>query len=276
MTIAPRWLHTLLVAPIFLAGCGNTGEAERARIELTGSSTVAPVAAELAEAFEAKHPEARVTVQAGGSARGIMDARRGLVDLGMASRGLTAAERKELTAFTIARDGIAVIVHEDNAVDALAHDAVRRIFAGRVERWSAVGGADAPITVVNKAEGRGTHEVFLRHFALESPAIEADVVIGDNQQAIKTVAGNPGAVGYVSVGAAAAAAERGVAIRPLSAHGVAPTVERVAAGAFPISRPLNLVAQGPPEGPAARFLDFARSERAHAIIRSHRYAPAGE
>ena len=55
------------------------------------------------------------------------------------------------------------------------------------------------MTVVNKAEGRSTLELFLDYFKLKSPDVQADVVIGDNEQGIKTVAGNPNAIGYVSI-----------------------------------------------------------------------------
>ena len=50
----------------------------------------------------------------------------------------------------------------------------------------------------NKAAGRATLEVFIKYFGLDEKAIEADVVVGDNEQAVKTVAGNPHSLGYVS------------------------------------------------------------------------------
>ena len=48
--------------------------------------------------------------------------------------------------------------------------------------------------MVNKAEGRSTLELFLHHFGLKNSEIKAQVVIGDNQQGIKTVAGNVNAM----------------------------------------------------------------------------------
>ena len=65
-----------------------------------------------------------------------------------------------------------------------------------------LGGHDAPITVVNKAEGRSTLELFTNYFKLMNSDIKAHVVIGDNEQGIKTVAGNPNSIGYVSIGTA--------------------------------------------------------------------------
>ncbi|MEZ4463171.1 MAG: substrate-binding domain-containing protein [bacterium] len=70
-------------------------------------------------------------VQAGGSSRGIADARQGAADVGMVSRALKA-EEGDLTATPIARDGIALIVHRDNPIAALSADQV-------VPRSTAVG-----------------------------------------------------------------------------------------------------------------------------------------
>lgn len=73
------------------------------RLIITGSSTIAPLAGEIAKQFESLHPGVRVDVQSGGSSRGT-------VDIGMASRALKPAE-SDLTDYTIARDGVTLIVH---------------------------------------------------------------------------------------------------------------------------------------------------------------------
>ena len=52
-------------------------------------------------------------VQTGGSARGINDARKGTADIGMVSRALKP-EEKDLHAYTIALDGVGIILHASN------------------------------------------------------------------------------------------------------------------------------------------------------------------
>ncbi|MFQ5655795.1 MAG: phosphate ABC transporter substrate-binding protein, partial [Planctomycetota bacterium] len=195
------------------------GDRLRGRLVITGSSTIAPLAAEVGKRFEGLHPGVRVDVQTGGSSRGIADAREGLADIGMVSRALKEEER-DLLAFLIARDGICTIVHRSNPVDLLTDRQVVEIFTGRITSWKQVGGRASAITVVNKAEGRSTLELFLRHFRLMNSEIEAHVVIGDNEQGIKTVAGNPGAIGYVSIGTAEYDAAHGIPIKLLPVGGV--------------------------------------------------------
>ena len=277
------WVQWAALAVAFLlAGCGGIdrvatenpeGSAQlEGKLVLTGSSTVAPLMAEIGRRFEEQHPGVRIDVQTGGSSRGIADARSGAADLGMISRGLSA-EEGDLQAFTVAQDGICLIVHAENPVQSLSTEQVRAIYTGAVNDWRDVGGEDGPITVVNKAEGRATLEVFQKFFGLTSEEIEADVVIGDNQQGIKTVAGSSSALGYVSIGAADYEVGRGTPIKLLDFGEAQATPETVAHGEFPISRPLNLVVREAPAGLVAAFVEFARSPTVHDLIEAQFFVP---
>ena len=71
------------------------------------------------------------------SSRGVNDARSGLADIGMASRSLSATESDlPPVPATIARDGIAIIVHRDNPVRTLP------VPNGRHRRRLSGGGGD--------------------------------------------------------------------------------------------------------------------------------------
>lgn len=242
------------------------------KLVITGSSTIAPLAAEIGKRFEKQNPDVRVDVQSGGSSRGVNDARNGLADIGMASRALKA-EENDLKNFTIALDGIGVILHKENPVKTLTDQQVIDIYTGKITNWKDVGGKDVRITVVNKAEGRSTLELFLHHYKLKNSDIKPQVVIGDNQQGIKTVAGNSGAIGYVSVGTAEFESGNGAPIKLLPMDGVAATVENVRNGSFPLSRPLNLVTKTAPQGLAKRFIDFASSKEVYDIVEAQYFVP---
>lgn len=271
MTAAlPRGLRLITLAAFLLALVPVPAADQR--LVLTGSSTVAPLAAEIGKRFEARHPGVRVDVQTGGSSRGIQDVRNGLADIGMVSRALKDSER-DLQAHSIALDGISVIVHRDNPVSTLSDPQIAAVFTGRLSNWRDLGGPDRRITVVNKAEGRSTLELFLAHFGLKNSDIEAHVVIGDNQQGIKTVAGNPGAIGYVSIGSAESQAALGTPIKLLPVTGVSASAENVRAARHPLARTLNLVTLGEPGGIAARFIEFARSAEVHDLVEAEHFAP---
>lgn len=269
-------LLVLGLLPAFFSGCTSDDSVENEnQIVLTGSSTIAPLVAEIAKDFEALHPGVRIDVQSGGSSRGVADTRRGLADIGMVSRDLKN-EEGDLTAFTIARDGVGVIVHRDNPVDSLSDEQIVAIYTNRINNWNEVGGPDAPITVVNKAEGRSTLELFVEHFQLDNKQIQADTIIGDNEQGIKTIAGNPNAIGYVSIGTAEYDATHDIPIKLLPLSGVAASIENVRSGTFPLARPLNLVVKNKPTGVTAEFIEFARSREVHPIILEQYFVPLSQ
>lgn len=242
------------------------------KLVITGSSTVAPLVSEIGKRFEQKHSQVRVNVQTGGSSRGVADARRGTADIGMASRALKPSE-SDLLSHTIAYDGICVILNSQNPIDELTEQQIVDIYTGQIANWSEVGGNDAKITVINKSQGRSTLELFLKQFELEAPQVEADVIIGDNEQGIKTVSGNANAIGYVSVGAAEYSAETGVPIKLLPLQGVEASIKNVADGSFPLNRALNLITKEPPQGLKKAFINYARSPTVHDLVRELYFVP---
>lgn len=256
------------------ASRGNSSTTEQAqKLIITGSSTVGPLVSEMGKRFEAQNPEFRVDVQTGGSSRGLSDTEQGLADIGMVSRELKDGEIEGRRVFTIALDGVSPIVNADNPLTEIDRQQVIEIYTGKIANWQEITGKDAPITVVNKSEGHSTLELFLKHFQLEPEQVEATVIIGDNQQGIKTVAGNVDAIGYVSIGAASYSIEQDVPIKLLKLDGVEAKVETVIDGSFPLSRPLNLVTQGEPNPLAREFLDFVLAEENHDLIRAQNFVP---
>lgn len=257
------------IALMGLVACSNNDSTQT--LTLTGSSTVAPVASEIAKRYEEANPDVRVNVQTGGSSQDLADARSGVADIGMVSRSLTE-EESDLIANTIARDGITIIVNRENPIDSLSTEEIVDIYTGEIENWQEVEGEDRPITVVNKAEGRATLAVFLEFLDLNNQQIEPDQIIGDNQQGIQTVAGNPSAIGYVSIGAAEFHRDEGTAISLVAIDGVEPSSDAVSQGEFPISRPLNFVTNGEPTG-SEDFITFAQSSQVHDTIQDQFFVP---
>lgn len=263
----------LVCLGIFISGCGTHETTQT--ITLTGSSTIAPLAAELGKRFEEQNPGYRVDVQTGGSSRGVADAQTHQADIGMVSRALSDEESQVLDAHPIARDGICLIVHQSNPVSELTDEQIVNIYTGDITNWQEVGGPDQEIVVVHKAEGRSTLELFLKHFGLKNEQVEADSIIGDNQQGIKLVSQRPEAIGYVSIGTAQFEAENGVSIKLLPVGGVEATVENVANETFPLSRTLNLVTakDAEPSPAAKKFLEFAQSAEVHDVVEGLQFVP---
>lgn len=263
----------ILIFIILIFGCDNASvKNESQKLILTGSSTVAPLVSEIAKRFEKENPRIRIDVQTGGSSRGIADVRKGISNIGMASRALKESE-KELFSFKIAQDGVCVIINSANNVSELTNEQIVNIYTKKVTNWKEVGGDDAEITVVNKAEGRSTLEIFAKYFQLKNTDIKPDIIIGDNEQGVKTVAGDKYAIGYVSIGTAEYNHQHGVAVKLLQCNGIEASTATLSEGLFPISRPLNLVTTSQAEGLNKIFIDYCQSKDVYDLIKSQYFVP---
>lgn len=269
----PNFMRCISLAAGFAALALSNGMAqERRTITITGSSTIAPILLEMAKAYEQKTPDTRIDVQTGGSSRGLADARSGKADVGMVSREPKSGE-DDLNWTLVANDGLAIIVHATNQVAELTNDQIRAIYRNEIDDWAKVGGNPGPITRVHKAEGRSTLELFLKFFKLKNIEVRPQAIVGDNMQGVQTVAANPSAVGYVSIGTAETAAADGVPIRLLPYNKVAATVANVENGSFPLLRQLNLVTKEPIAPYIKAFLDFATSKAADPFIKEQAFVP---
>jgi len=108
-------------------------------IVVGGSTSVEPLMTRLREDYLAINPNATIEVHGTGSGAGITGAIDGVVDIGMSSRDIRDSERERLDqVITIAVDGIAVIVNNDNPLSDLTVEQIQKIFTGETTRWSAV------------------------------------------------------------------------------------------------------------------------------------------
>lgn len=113
------------------------GSKPEGKIVVAGSSSVSPVMEKLKEAYLAVNTNADIEIQTSDSTTGITSTQEGICDIGMASRDLKDTETG-VTATTIAQDGIAVIVNNENPVENLTSDQVKSIFTGETTVWADV------------------------------------------------------------------------------------------------------------------------------------------
>lgn len=252
---------------------GKSFAVEKERIVVTGASTMAPLVAEIARRYEEKRSNIQIDVQTGGSARGVSDLRRNLSDIGLVSRDLSS-EEQDLVAVTLAYDGVAMVVHKSNPISLLSDDQIRGIYTGKIKDWKELGEGQGPITVVTKADGRSTLEVFLTHLHLEAKQIKAHIVIGDNEQAVKIVQNNPMAIGYVSVGTIEYHVSVGTEIKAIAIGPVEATSANVLNGTYSVRRPLNIVVKPEHSQTVDEFVAYAIGRDSNDIIVDYFFIPA--
>lgn len=114
----------------------STGAAEK--IIIVGSSSVTPVMEKLIEGYEKINTAADIQLQESDSSSGMKAAIEGTADIGMASRELKESELATLTPLVIAMDGIAVVVNNDNEIDNISIENIKKIYKGEISSWDDV------------------------------------------------------------------------------------------------------------------------------------------
>jgi phosphate transport system substrate-binding protein len=255
------------------SGAAGVATAERptlptGKITFAGSTTMQPLVEKLAEQYRRDNDGIQMEIAAGGSVVGINAVQAGRVDVGMASRDLKDGEMKAgMQQFPIAYDALAVIVNPKNPVRSLTVVQLRDIYLGKLTSWKELGGPDTRIRAVVREVSSGTRGAF-DDLVLggQAPAVRlsAEVTAGEVET---TVAGDPGAIGYVGFGN----------LRPdiaaVSVDGVAPSPEAVQSGSYKLRRPLILLL-GSLSRPLARtFVDFALSPEGQSLVAQDGWVP---
>lgn len=251
------------------AGCGKSetpaeepGAALSGSLQVAGSTSVQPLAEELATVFMDKYPEVTIDIQGGGSSAGVKAAAEGVANIGMASRELKAEEAAlGLVATVIAKDGIAVVVNAGNPVADLKIEDVKKIFTGEVSNWKEIGGADAAIVVVNREEGSGTRGAFEELVLGKDAQFIDSAAIQNSTGAVRTaVSSDPNAVGYISMGSL------DETVKALKVDGAEPTEASVLDSSYKISRPFNFLTKGEATDLSKSFIDWILSDEGQAIV----------
>lgn len=109
------------------------------KVVVAGSSSVTPVMEKLKEAYAAVNVNVTIEINTNDSSTGVSSAIEGTCDIGMASRALKDTETAEgVQEVTIAKDGIAVIVNNNNPVEDLTTETVKNIYVGDILTWSEI------------------------------------------------------------------------------------------------------------------------------------------
>lgn len=216
----------------------------------------------------------KIELQPFNTASGIDAVANGLADLGGSARASSdSAEDKELTFTPVAWDGLVIVTQAANPVNNLTLQQVHDIYFGKIKSWSEVGGNSAPIDVYAVASpkdgveyslrsllfGRGNQPVAAPRLYVNTHMLEKGIELNANGLGVDTLADIQGKPG----------------LKALSIDGVAPTLDSIANGSYPLFTPLYLVTNSlSSKAPATQaFIDFAGSDRGMAALRQSSVLP---
>ena len=250
--LAVTLLMAMLVAPA-TAGRGLT---------VKGSDTMVILGQRWAELYMNAHPGSIIQVTGGGSGTGIAALINGTTDVCMASRPMKPDEKRKLRdryqtmgiEIPVAKDGLAIYLHEKSPVKELSIEQLRDIYTGAITNWRAVGGPDAPIVLYGRENSSGTYVYFKDNVLLGRDFSARCQTLPGTAAVANAVSKDPNGIGYG--GAAYAKGIRDCPVKKDTASpAVLPTAATVKDGSYPVSRDLYLYTRMKPAGDAKKFID---------------------
>ncbi len=285
MKTMPRNALILLLL-LAIAGCSRSNKNS---IQIKGSDTMVNLAQAWAERFMERRPDNFIAVTGGGSGTGLSSLISSTCDCAMSSRDIKDREivlaiKHGINPYEIkvALDGLAVVVHPDNPVDRLTMDQLAGIFSGKLANWREVGGRDEQIVVLSREVNSGTHVYFKEHVLRKNDKTSKEefapsaLMLSSSQAIADEVAGNPSAIGYYGMGYISDKHKPVSIAKDAQSPYVAPTIENILGGSYPISRPLLLYTNGEPQGLIKEFVNFALSAEGQEIVRLTDFVPVSK
>lgn len=267
----------LLVA---LTGC-SAGAASDGPLQVSGSTTVNAVAADAAAVLHERTGREITVDTQGGSAGGLSQLCSQEIQIAMSSKPIADSDREQFSdcdyqPVQIGSDAVGIIVRRDvydAGVRNLTVEQARGLFEGRILNWRELGGPDLPVFVYDKEPGRGTREQLDKFLygagnpAPPPPTTDNFAIVGGNEETRTKMLSTPGAVGPLST----SFIEGYPDLAAVSLDGVEASIPTIAAGEYPMSRPLYLVTDGPAQGRAKEFIDFVLSTEGQQLVTKHGY-----
>ena len=253
-------------------------------VSVSGSTTVLPAVSKAAEVYQMKSAQ-NIVVNAGGSGSGFNQLAEGQTDIGMMSRDITKDElarfsQHVFTPIAIGRDAVVPVVSSEiyeAGVTQLSFAQIADIYSGRIDNWSAFGGPDKAIFVIDKESSSGTRQTFFEIVIgdKKAEAAGADLVIGSNNEEQTAMTQSDAAIGMLSL-AWLNEDVKGVSIVTDSGAVITPSLENVRNGSYPIARDLNIIVRGDISPKAQAFVDYLLSPSGQVFVQESGYVPINE
>ena len=298
---------SVLLTPLTLAICLLSAcallEGSQARptptpvtVTVVGSTEMRPLLIELTAAYSERNPHLQFILRGGGSRLGEQWLASGRADIAASAAVYPDAELPaDLVRIPIGLDGIALIVHNDNPVDALTLAQIRDLYRGRTLKWEDiqrdrrptpaaqlnwkdVGGGE--VLLVSREEGSATRAFFEERVMGTDQVSWTAVVMPTSSDVVEYVASHRAAIGYVTSaylsrtgesaeekresGPLPAAIAR--AVKAVSVEGRLPYGADLVDHQYPLARPLYLFIRQSGEPALEDIVNFALGAEGQSIV----------
>ena len=200
----------VVLATAVLAAAATAGvSALSGSVTADGSSTLGPYTSAAAEGFQKKNKGARVTVGISGTGGGFERFCRNETDLSNASRPMRQTEAVKCAeagvkwvAFTVANDGLSVVVNKENTwATCLTVAELKKVWepGSKVNNWNQIrdGFPNVPLKLFGAGTDSGTFDYFTEAINGRAKASRSDYLATENDNiVVQGVEGERGSMGY--------------------------------------------------------------------------------
>lgn len=259
MRIEYKILTVLLIILTIL--CMSTVESNTSTLSIVGSSSVQPVCEQLAEEYKKTKPGMDINIQGGGSSLGIKCANLSVADIGMSSKQIKC---NNLTEYEIGREGIVIIVNENNPINDLSTKELQMIFSGEITNWREISSMSGNIHTIIREEGSGTLDSF-KDIIMKNTSIKKDAIVQNSAGSIKhAVIHDRYAIGFVSL------THLDDSIKSISLDGVSASKNSILDGSYKLQRPFILLTNETPDNKTKDFTDWVMSEESQNVLENEK------
>jgi phosphate transport system substrate-binding protein len=274
-----------VLAAIAAGGAGAGVVKLKGMITADGSSTVGPYTRAAAELFRKKEPAVQVTVGISGTGGGFQRFCNNEIDLADASRAIKKSEIEaclknsvKWVAFTVANDGISVVVNKSNTwANCLTTAELKKIWepGSKIDNWKDIRPSfpDVSLKLFGPGTDSGTFDFFTEVINGKSRASRSDYSATENDNvAVRGVEGERGGMAYFGLSYYEENKNRLKVLAVDSGKGcIKPSRATVQKNTYkPLSRPLFIYAKRPSfTRPAVRaFIGFILTNEVKIANRS--------
>jgi phosphate transport system substrate-binding protein len=190
------------------------------------------------------------------------------------------SEKKEIESIVIGKEAFVFFVEEDNPIEDISSDDLRKIYSGQIRNWKELGGKNQKIIAFQRPEDSGS-QVMMHYFMKDVPLKEAETVemidaMSGVVKKVKQYHNEQGALGYTfRYFLEGLQQEKGV--RMLSVDGVYPSVENIKNNTYPIIADLVVSKLKDNEkNNVNKMIEFLLSQDGQYIIEKTGYGGLGE
>ena len=177
----------------------------------------------------------------------------------------------------VAREGFVFVVNEDNPVDSLTSEQLRKIYSGEITNWSQVGGNDEPILPYQRNTDSGSQNYmtdFMGDTTLLSPKTElVQGMMMSLMDAIAVYDNSTGAIGYSVYSYAAQMYANANKVKFIAVDGVKPSKAAMADESYPLLSCTYIIYTDKSPKSARKFAEKALSDEGQRYVLESGYLP---